>query len=205
MKSLTTSAVKQSRGLFGQLVSRALTLSHSVKRATLVLPLALALGVTASHTAQALPFNTDMMSTQPSHGQIVRPKAEGAVQQGISQRYNGTKEEAVNLTNPVPSTPLSITRGARIFNSNCSPCHGKYQDGKYVIGAVSQWMPGIDLSMDAIRVKPDGHFFQFIHFGGLAIMPAYASKFSIPEHWDVVNYVRSVQADRAAGKITNAQ
>lgn len=205
MKSLTNSAEKQYRGLRGQLVSRALTISQSLRRAALLLPLSIALGVSASNHAQALPFNTDMMSTQPSHGQIVRPKAEGAVQQGISQRYNGTKEDAVNLTNPVPSTPLSITRGARIFNSNCSPCHGKYQDGKYVIGAVSQWMPGVDLSLEAIRAKPDGHFFQFIHFGGLAIMPAYASKFSIPEHWDVVNYVRSVQADRAAGKITNAQ
>lgn len=143
--------------------------------------------------SHALPFNTDMMSSQPLNGQIMRPAPSDSVHVGSSERFVGTREEAASLQNPIPRSRLSVTRGQRLFTANCSPCHGKYIDGKHVPGAVSKSLPGVDLSMEPIKVKPDSHFFQFIHFGGMAIMPAYGSKFSIPEHWDIVNYIRHVQ------------
>lgn len=146
-----------------------------------------------SSNVKALPFNTDMMSTQPANGRITRPRPAGSIQNGAGERFVGTREEAVSLVNPIISTPLSVVRGNRLYHANCSPCHGRHIDGKTVPGAVSTMLPGPDLSMDIYKSKSDSHFFQFIHFGGMAIMPAYASKFSISEHWDIVNYIRSIQ------------
>jgi len=150
------------------------------------------LGASAS-TVAALPFNQDMVGGQPILGKVMRPKAEGSVPRGAEARYVGTKEDAVNLKNPVPASPASVASGERLFHSNCSPCHGRYIEGKYIAGAVSKYVPGPNLQAEFYKTKSDGHFFQFIHFGGMAIMPAYGYKFSINEHWDIVNYIRHIQ------------
>jgi len=144
--------------------------------------------------ALALPFNQDMVGSQISNGAIMRKHAEGAVATSDAERYVGlTREGALTLTNPIPATPESLSKGARLFSANCSPCHGRYNEGKYIPGAVSNYVPGPNLALSFYKEKPDAHFFQFIHFGGMAIMPAYGWKFSMEEHWDIVNYVRQVQ------------
>lgn len=145
--------------------------------------------------AEALPFNQDMVGTQLGNGTVMRPGAEGAVSVGQGERWVGVKrEDALKLTNPVPSSPSSVAKGKRLYHVNCSPCHGRYIDDKFIAGAVSQQLPGPNLSLPYLKDRPDAHFFQFIHFGGMAIMPAYGWKFSIEEHWDIVNYIRAIQA-----------
>jgi mono/diheme cytochrome c family protein len=154
-----------------------------------------ALGTTmiVSSAALALPFNQDMVGTQYGLGQIMRPKAEGAVSANDAKRFVGTREEAALLKNPVVSSSESIIHGKRIYNANCSPCHGSFVEGKHIPGPVGARLPAVNLAQDYLKVVPDSHFFQFIHFGGMAIMPAYGWKLSLTEHWDIVNYIRSVQ------------
>jgi mono/diheme cytochrome c family protein len=141
----------------------------------------------------ALPFNQDMVGGQLEAGSIMRPNPSDSIARGAGERFVGTREEAGKLANPVPADARSIGNGRRLFSANCSPCHGKYMDGKHIAGAVSAQIPGPDLALQTYKDKPDGHFFEFIHFGGIAIMPAYGWKFSIREHWDIVNYIRRVQ------------
>lgn len=161
-----------------------------VKHAAAVLSLAV---VTAS-SARALPFNQDMVGNQYGLGQIMRPKAAGSVSTNDAKRYVGlTREEAKDLQNPVPVTAASVLHGKRLYNVNCSPCHGSFIDGKHVPGPVGARLPAVNLAQDYLKVVPDSHFFQFIHFGGMAIMPAYGWKLSLEEHWDIVNYIRTVQ------------
>lgn len=143
--------------------------------------------------SHALPFNQDMVNNQLSGGQIMRPKAAGSIQDGALERFVGTREEAAKLTNPVPATAASVGHGQRIYNSNCAPCHGQFVDNAWIPGPVGKVLPAVNLSQDYLKKVPDSHFFQFIHFGGMAIMPAYGWKLSMNEHWDVVNYIRSVQ------------
>jgi mono/diheme cytochrome c family protein len=145
--------------------------------------------------AEALPFNQDMVNTQYSNGTIMRPAPEGAVSVAEANRWVGKKrEDALALTNTVPPSVESVSKGKRLYHINCSPCHGRMLEGEYVPGAVSQQVPGPNLFMAFYKDRPDNHFFQFIYFGGMAIMPAYGWKFSIEEHWDIVNYIRSVQS-----------
>jgi mono/diheme cytochrome c family protein len=143
----------------------------------------------------ALPFNQDMVGNQLGLGAMHRPQAPGAVPIGSSNRYvEGDREGAASVLNPISASADSISAGHRLFDAQCSPCHGKIVDSSYVVGAVATYLPGPNLFLDAYKQKADGHFFQFIRYGGMAIMPAYGSKFSIKEHWDIVNYIRSVQA-----------
>ncbi len=143
---------------------------------------------------QAMPFNQDMATGQniPA-GQMMRGKAVGSVAVGASSRYQGSRDEALTLKNPIASTVQSVEHGKRLYNVNCTPCHGSYENGQYLPGGVQDKVPGPDLNADYIKVKPDGHFFSFVHFGGMAIMPAYGYKLSTVEHWDIVNYIRHFQ------------
>jgi hypothetical protein len=153
--------------------------------------------VCAPLSVQALPFNQDMVGTQLTNGNIMRPKAAESVPVGASERFIGPKrEDALRLTNPVEPTEMSIASGSRLFAINCSPCHGRYIEGEHIPGAVSVYLPGPELSNALYKDKPDAHFFQFIYYGGLAIMPAYGWKLSIEEHWDIVNYIRHLQNTR---------
>lgn len=145
-------------------------------------------------SAYGLPFNQDMVGNQYGLGQIMRPKAEGSVSTNDAKRYVGlTREDAAELKNPIAPTLRSILHGKRVYNTNCSPCHGSFVDGAHVPGPVGAKLPAVNLAQDYLKAVPDSHFFQFIHFGGMAIMPAYGWKLSLDEHWDIVNYIRAVQ------------
>lgn len=165
-----------------------------------LLGIALVSAIGGAGSASALPFNQDMAAGQNMvAGTIMRPKDDRSVPMGSLARRVASREEARSWISPNAGDQGSISNGKRLYAVNCSPCHGSYTDtGSYTPGAVSWAVPGPDLSLEYIKVKPDGHFFEFIHFGGMAIMPAYGYKLSIAEHWDVVNYIRSFQAARSS-------
>lgn len=141
---------------------------------------------------QALPFNDDMVHDQFKTSEIMRPAPDGSIPIGASERYVESKEAALALENPIPADEVSIGNGERLWDVNCSMCHGIYEDDGYKPGVVSSRVPGPDVAMDFIKAKSDGHFFSYIYFGG-AVMPRYGWKFSKAEIWDMVNYIRKVQ------------
>lgn len=59
-----------------------------------------------------------------------------------------------------------------------------------------------DITQEPYRTgRSDGNIYGIIHFGGMAVMPALGWKLSPTEHWDIINYVRHVQATKSqAGK-----
>lgn len=162
-----------------------------------LLVLVLALGVVIEQ-ANALPFNEDMAYGQnmPA-GSIMRGRVAGTVPMGALDYTVASREDALKLVNPEPGNKFSVENGKRLWQANCTPCHGNYvtENGKQVYkpGAVASQVPGPDLTAEMIAAKPDGHFYGYVYFGGIALMPAYGWKFSPTEHWDIVNYIRDVQ------------
>lgn len=153
-------------------------------------------------TVFALPFNDDMVGTQPKTGQIMRGEPKDSIPIGGNARYVVPPEETLTLTNPTKNpTAVQLQRGKRLYKANCTQCHGIFQDGNYHPGAVQPWIMGLDLSTADMAAKPDGHFFGSIHYGfpqvgEVKVMNSYAYKFSIEEHWDIVSFIRSMQAER---------
>ena len=143
----------------------------------------------------ALPFNRDLVDVQIKTGAVMRPKDAESVPMGSLEHRVDTKEVALAMKNPFAGDKHSVVRGKRLFRVNCYPCHGDISKKPYVIGPVAQKAPMMaaapNLSDPAIRNKPDGHFYGFIHLGGMAIMPRYGWKLSPHEHWDIVSYIKA--------------
>jgi mono/diheme cytochrome c family protein len=162
--------------------------------------LVLLLIITArAQSVLALPFNDDMVNSPAITGKIMRPPPDGSIANGSLVSHLASRDEAMKLTNPIKGDNISTLNGKRLFQVNCSPCHGDIASDPYVPGTVSKFLPGPNLSAamyhDKAEGKSDPYIYATIHFGSLSgLMPAVGWKLSPTEHWDVINYIRSVQA-----------
>jgi mono/diheme cytochrome c family protein len=102
--------------------------------------------------------------------------------------------EATGTPNPVPPTPASLARGEVMFNRACVPCHGATGAGDGPVGAFG--LPVISLLTPQAAGYTDGFIYNMIRYGRGA-MPSYAHQIPHFDRWNIVNYVRQLQA--AAG------
>lgn len=140
----------------------------------------------------ALPFNQDMVNGQLQNGSIMRGSPNSSVPLGASKRQ--VKVQG----NEEIFSALSIKRGERLFNVNCSPCHGYYSSKGYVEGNVKPFIelkPVPNLTDKVIADKDNDHYINVIN-KGLGLMPGYGERLSMQEHWDVIHYLRKVQSKR---------
>ncbi len=172
-------------------------LEMKINRLKLLAPICFALFLGASQLL-ALPFNDDMFHDQYKTGEVMRSNPEGSIPVGAKGRVIGSKEEAETLVNPLKGSKVSEVRGQRLWETNCTPCHGAFKgDGFERVIPLTTGLPlGPDVSVAAYKERSDGYLFGTIHFGGLALMPRYGYKLSITEHWDLVNYIRMTQRER---------
>jgi len=147
----------------------------------------------SASSAAALPFNDGMVDIQPRTGAIMKPKAPNSVPKGSLAYRIEDKTEAETLSNPLKGDKFSAKSGKRLYKVNCYPCHGDLEAVPYAPGPVaSKYLPTPDIGGEAYKTRSDGNLYGIIHFGS-AIMPALGYKLSPTEHWDIINYVRSVQ------------
>ena len=146
-------------------------------------------------TASALPWDFDMYSQQSlKSNEIARSPVKGTVPRGRSE-YLQTPEQMEALSNPLPYNFDTVVRGRRLWNSNCMVCHGASAQGGTEIGGQLA-VPNI--TQDFYKNKSDGKVFSVIHHGQ-GNMPRYGYKFSIDEHWAIVNYLRFLQGRSVPG------
>jgi mono/diheme cytochrome c family protein len=99
------------------------------------------------------------------------------------------------LKNPVASSPESIAAGKALFQKNCRFCHGTDAKGNGPMAPEGTHPSNLtDDKWD--RGSTDGEIFLVISNGAgpKFDMKGYKSKMTEPEIWNVVNYVRSLQA-----------
>jgi len=151
------------------------------------------------NTVLALPFNQDMVGSQKSIGDIHRPEPANSIPRGfldrnlIQGKLIKERGDALSLKNTVPADDRSIMHGERLYQTNCSVCHGRLIEGKHITGAMQKLNGALPLFANYMIPKPDAHFFQHVYFGLMGVMPSYKYRFSIDEHWDLVNYIRHGQ------------
>ncbi len=111
-----------------------------------------------------------------------------------------TREQAtVKLHNPLPATPENIARGKELYLTNCAPCHGESGLGDGSAAKVLSRKPA-DLVHGISKMLPEGYIYGTIRDGGI-VMPSLADAMSQDERWQVVLFVRSLQA-AAQPKVT---
>ncbi len=94
--------------------------------------------------------------------------------------------------NPIPPDAQSIAAGKAIYETHCVECHGKDGKGDGPLGKTLIPRPA-DFTVHAVPgVHTDAQLFEWITngFPGSA-MPAWKSKLSDTDRWDLVNFLRT--------------
>jgi mono/diheme cytochrome c family protein len=113
-------------------------------------------------------------------------------------------ETANRLVNPRPRTAESFNNGQRVYETFCTVCHGATGAGDGPISATNGQdppgaFPGIPtLTDDYRRGLSDGWIYGVVVNSqdmGKGLMPRYGDKIRGNDRWDVVNFVRQLQAE----------
>lgn len=121
---------------------------------------------------------------------------------GVTVSTQAKNPAAAALKNPVASTPESIAEGKRLYDLNCSSCHGNKAQGAEKAGiaiSIIQEQGGkqppdlTDAQWD--HGSTDGEIFTTIKNGlPPSMMMAWDGQLADEEIWSVVNYLRALAA-----------
>lgn len=95
--------------------------------------------------------------------------------------------------NPVVADEASITRGAELYAVHCQMCHGQTAEGTGSIAPFLANKPA-NLTSPVVQSKSDGSMFLTITNGITGKMPPLNENLTVPERWDVVNFIRTLKA-----------
>lgn len=96
--------------------------------------------------------------------------------------------------NPMPADEASIARGAELYAINCKMCHGETGEGTGPVAAFLVNFKPANLTSPVVQSKSDGSIFLTITNGLEGRMPPLNENLTVSDRWDVVNFVRTLQA-----------
>ncbi len=134
------------------------------------------------------------MEIQPSYRQMENPLPVPA--QSIPIEGPITIPGMPSPQNPMPGDAASITRGKELFTINCQMCHGATGEGTGPIAPFLINFKPANLTSDVVQSKSDGSIFLTITHGLEGRMPPLNENLTVSERWDVVNYVRTLKAQK---------
>ena len=128
---------------------------------------------------------------------------------GVSYKPNGSvpyyyadsEEERSRATteiikNPYPITASGLENGKLLYNIQCAICHGEKGDGAgYLLrddGGKYPVQPA-NFMLDTFVNSSNGRYYHAIMYGR-NLMGGYSDKLSYEERWQVIQYIRSLQA-----------
>ncbi|NJC98632.1 MAG: hypothetical protein C3F07_16665 [Anaerolineales bacterium] len=132
------------------------------------------------------------MEIQPSYKQmedpLPPPERSIPIEGPISIPGMGAPE------NPTTADEASVTRGAELFAIHCQMCHGPTGEGNGPVAPFLVNFKPANLTSAVVQSKSDGSFFLTISNGVDGKMPALNENLTVPERWDVVNFLRTLKA-----------
>lgn len=102
------------------------------------------------------------------------------------------------LENPVPPSEASLARGQVMYDRYCTVCHGA--TGLSADAPILPKLPlmgAYNLANGAAVDFTDGYIYAMIRIGR-GMMPAYGHRLTHYDRWNIVNYVRQLQASAPA-------
>ncbi|AMS26226.1 hypothetical protein AEM51_03540 [Bacteroidetes bacterium UKL13-3] len=130
----------------------------------------------------------------PVKGTIARGQIEYATY-GMA-KSNDNYEVASAWINPLPKTAQNISEGKRLYNINCTPCHGEDGLGKGTIVADGKY-PQVPAYGDRLpTINPGKAFYSITH--GKNLMGAYGSVLTPAQRWQIVHYIYELSGVKTA-------
>lgn len=115
--------------------------------------------------------------------------------------YKDTEEERTRATaeiidNPFPISDAELDKAKELYNTFCGICHGEKGDGAgYIVrddGGVYPAQPANFLTDEFVSAS-NGRYYHAVMYGK-NVMGGYADKLSYEERWQVIHYIRHLQA-----------
>ena len=118
----------------------------------------------------------------------------------VPYHYEDTEEERSRaatevVDNPFPISDAEMSKAKDLYNIMCGICHGIKGDGQgYLVreGGAYGAQPANFLLPEQVSMS-NGQYYHAIMFGK-NMMGGYADKLSYEERWNVIHYIRSLQA-----------
>ncbi|HEX5112940.1 MAG TPA: cytochrome c [Saprospiraceae bacterium] len=152
------------------------------------------------------------MNTRVSEMEAFEGETEGSLaiptNGSVPYYYGDTDEERARATkeittNPFPITSASLIHGKELYNIYCGICHGEKGDGRGYLVRDEDAAKGIpaglypaapaNFTLDTFINSTPGRFYHAI-MHGRNVMGSYADKLSYKERWEVIHYIRSLEA-----------
>jgi mono/diheme cytochrome c family protein len=127
-------------------------------------------------------------NTVPGTVPITGGEADWSAEWGV-----GNTTTADKLVNPLAGQPASA-RGDTLYHTFCAVCHG---DTGNADSPVSAKVAALPLTTPRAIAWSDGYLYSIIRYGR-GVMPRYAAQVRGINRWEIVNYVRKLQADATA-------
>jgi len=145
-------------------------------------------------------------------GRTFQQSVSGTLARG-EQRYDfaPTPDDAIRageeLVNPFPLSSaemeMSADRGAIIFQTRCTSCHGGGGAGNGPV-ASRGFPPPPSLLTGKSRDVKDGQLFHILTYGQNS-MPSFADQLPPERRWDLINFIRRIQRTQPAGSSPAAE
>lgn len=136
---------------------------------------------------------------QPPQGS----QAPSEAAKSVSNPHYAITDEDKARKNPLEFTQITVERGKKIFESQCSMCHGENADGN---GEVAQEMK-LNLpdftKPDTLKGRTDGELYKIISLGN-PVMPAQDKRMRDLQLWELVNFLRAT-GGAVPGKTTGKE
>ncbi len=155
-------------------------------------------------------YNNRWGSKEELHA-MVQPRnpVEGTINRGFTSAtpghvpyyYGDTEEERTRASQEIINNPFSITdnglaNGKRLYEIQCGICHGNKGDGNGYLaredGGKYPVQPANFLLEEFLTASNGRYYHAIMH--GKNVMGAYKDKLSYEERWQVLHYIRSLQA-----------
>ncbi len=138
----------------------------------------------------------------PQAGTISRKVGNAATEDNsLHYPYGNTEEERTRATNelvenPYPITDAGLKAAKEHYNVYCGICHGEKGDGAgYIVrddGGKYPAQPANFLLDEFVSASNGRYYHAIMH--GKNVMGAYNDKLNYEERWQVIHYIRALQA-----------
>jgi mono/diheme cytochrome c family protein len=98
--------------------------------------------------------------------------------------------------NPVKVSKESLAAGKLLYQNGCVSCHGESGKGDGAAAAFLAVHPS-DLNSDKVQKQSDGAIYWKLS-NGRSPMPSFEAMYTAEQRWQIVNYVRSINAKAVA-------
>jgi mono/diheme cytochrome c family protein len=128
----------------------------------------------------------------------------GSMARNHAAMMGGVPAAYANLRNPLPKTPATIERGAKVYADRCASCHGVtgYGDGPAASSLTPRpanlaWLSRMPMS------RWDAFMFWTVSEGGApsgTAMPSFKDSLSSTDRWAVIAYIQAHLPHPTAGR-----